>query len=179
MLGERIRFYRKSKNMSGRQLAQRAGVSRSLISQVEKDSANPSIETLRRIAIALEVPIALFFEETTPPNGILVHKKSRKILKVPESNLVYQLLTPDLNRKIEFIWIEIEPGKQVEPVAFAHEGEECAVVIEGQLNLWISDTEYVMNAGDSISFDSTLPHSIANLGSKKVVLVTAITPPSF
>ncbi len=179
MLGERIRFYRKSKKMSGQELARRVGVSRSLISQVEKDSANPSIETLRRIAIALEIPIVLLFEETIPPNGILVHKNGRKILKVPESNLAYQLLTPDLNRKIEFLWIEIDPGKQVEPVAFAHEGEECAVVIEGQLNLWINDTEYVMNEGDSISFDSTLPHSIANLGSQKVILVTAITPPSF
>jgi len=146
---------------------------------VEKDSPNPSIETLCKILIALEIRIALLFEGTLPPNGRLVHKNSRKILRVPESNRVYELLTPDLNRKIEFIWIEIEPGKQIEPVAFAHEGEECAVIIEGQLNFWISDTEYVMNEGDSISFDSNLPHSLANLGSKKVVLVTAITPPSF
>lgn len=179
MLGERIRFYRKSKKMSGQELARLAGVSRSLISQVEKDIANPSIETLRRIAIALEIPIALLFEETTPPNGILIHKNSRKILKVPKSNLAYQLLTPDLNRKIEFLWIEIEPGKQIEPIAFSHDGEECAVIIEGQLNLWINDTEYVMNEGDSISFDSTLPHSIANRSSRKTVLVSAITPPSF
>jgi len=179
MLGDRIRFYRKSKKMSGQELARRAGVSRSLISQVEKDSANPSIETLRRIAIALEIPIALLFEETSPPNGNLVHKNSRKILKVPESNLVYELLTPDLNRKIELIWIEIEPGKQIEPVAFAHEGEECSIVIEGQYNLWIGDKEYVMNEGDSISFDSSIPHKLANLGSQKAVLVTAITPPSF
>ncbi len=179
MLGERIRFYRKSKKFTGQELARRAGISRSLVSQVEKDSANPSIETLRKIAFALEIPIALLFEETIPPDGILVRKSNRKILKVPKSNLVYELLTPDLNRKIEFIWIEIEPGKQIEPVAFAHEGEECSIVIEGEYNLWIGDKEYVMTEGDSISFDSSIPHKLANLGSKKVVLITAITPPSF
>ena len=165
--------------MSGQELARRAGVSRSLISQIEADSANPSIETLRSIAIALGIPIALLFEDNTPPNGIIVHKHKRKMLKVPESNLVYELLTPDLNRKIEFLWVEIDPGKQSEPVAFAHEGEENVVILEGTLSLWLSGTEYTLNEGDSISFDSSQPHSIANLGSEKVVFVTAITPPSF
>lgn len=179
MLGERIRHYRTLKNMTGQKLASKVGVSRSLISQIEQDTANPSIDTLRKITHALDISIVLLFEEPSPTNGIVVTKNKRKMLKVPESSLVYELLTPDLNRRIEFLWIEIEPGKQVEPVAFSHEGEECAVILEGQLSLHINDVEYLLNEGDSISFDSSQPHSIANLGSKKVVLVTAITPPSF
>jgi transcriptional regulator with XRE-family HTH domain len=179
MLGERIRFYRTSKNMSGQELAKLAGVSRSLISQIEQDTANPSIETLRSIAIALEIPIALLFEESSPTNGIVVNKNKRKMLKVPESNLIYEMLTPDLNHKIEFLWAEIEPGKQVDPVPFAHEGEECAVILEGELSLWINGIEYLLRVGDSITFDSSQPHSIANRGSQKVVFITAITPPSF
>jgi transcriptional regulator with XRE-family HTH domain len=179
MLGERIRHYRTLKKITGKELARRVGVSRSLISQIEQDTANPSIDTLRKITQALEIPIVLLFEEVNPPNGFVVTKNKRKMLKVPESSLVYELLTPDLNRKIEFLWIEIEPGKQIEPVAFAHEGEECAVVLEGQLFFRINGQEYYLNPGDSISFDSSQPHSIANLGSEKVVLVTAITPPSF
>lgn len=165
--------------MTGIELARRVGVSRSLISQIEQDTANPSIDTLRKITHALEIPIVLLFEEPSHTEGIVVTKYKRKMLKVPESNLVYELLTPDLNRKIEFLWIEIEPGKQVEPVGFSHEGEECAVVLEGQLSIHINDTEFLLNEGDSISFDSSQPHSIANIGSEKVVLVTAITPPSF
>lgn len=179
MLGERIRHYRNLKNMTGQELARKVGVSRSLISQIEQDTANPSIDTLRKITQALDISIVLLFEEPNPTNGIVITKNKRKMLKVPESSLVYELLTPDLNRKIEFLWIEIEPGKQVEPVAFSHEGEECAVILEGQLSIHINDVEYLLNEGDSISFDSSQPHSIANLGSKKVVLVTAITPPSF
>ncbi len=165
--------------MSGQQLAKTAGVSRSLISQIEQDSANPSIETLRSIAIALEIPIALLFEERDPNIGIIVSRNKRKMLKVPESNLVYELLTPDLNHKIEFLWVEIEPGKQLNPVPFAHEGEECTVIIEGELSLWINNIGYVLKQGNSISFDSSQPHSIANWGSEKVIFVTAITPPSF
>jgi transcriptional regulator with XRE-family HTH domain len=179
VLGERIRHYRTLKKMNGNELAKKAGVSRSLISQIEQGTANPSIDTLRKITQALEIPIVLLFEESNPSIGILVTKNKRKMLKVPESNLVFELLTPDLNRKIEFLWIEIEPGEQVEPVAFAHEGEECAVILEGQLFFRINDEEYILNPGDSISFDSSQPHSIANPGPEKVVLVTAITPPSF
>jgi len=166
--------------MSGVELARLAGVSRSLISQVEQDLADPSVETLRRIAIALGIPIALLFEERSAPNGMVVRKGQHKILQIPESNLVYELLTPDLNRQIEFIRIEVEPGKP-DPgrLAFAHQGEECSVVLSGQLHVWINDEEFVLNAGDSIAFDSGQPHSLANLGAEKTVLITAITPPSF
>jgi len=167
--------------MSGAELAQKAGISRSLVSQVEQNAANPSIETLRRIAIALGVPIARLFEEQhDAPNGIVVRKDQRKRLRVPESNLLYELLSPDLDRQIEFVWIEVKPGKQTLPTpAFVHEGEECAVVIKGQLHVRIGDDEYVLNEGDAICFDSGLPHSIANLSSEKVILISAITPPLF
>jgi quercetin dioxygenase-like cupin family protein len=157
-----------------------AGVSRSLISQVEKDIANPSIDTLRRIAYALEIPIASLFEESDVPTGIVIKRHQRKMLKVPESNLTYELLTPDLNRQVEFIWIEIEPGQQDVPSPiFAHHGEENAVVLQGQLHIWLNKEQYILEEGDSISFDSSIPHSIANLGKEKVVLISAITPPSF
>lgn len=179
MLGERIRYYRTLKGQTGKELARKVGVSQSLISQIEQNTANPSIDTLRKITNALEIPIVLLFEEPDTVNGFVVTKNKRKKLKVPESNLTYELLTPDLNRKIEFLWIEIAPGEQVEPVAFAHEGEECAVILEGQLCLYINNTEFLLNEGDSVSFDSSQPHSIANIGNQKVVLVTAITPPSF
>ncbi|OGO26845.1 MAG: hypothetical protein A2Z16_16465 [Chloroflexi bacterium RBG_16_54_18] len=179
-LGERIRYFRIRKRITGAELAQKTSVSRSLISQIEKNNANPSIETLRRIANVLEVPIAALFEEQEPSNGMVVRKSQRKRLKLSQSNIFYELLTPDLNRQLELIWIEVEPGQQnVQAPSFGHIGEESAVVLYGQIHVYINNDVYVLNEGDSISFDSSKPHSIANLGTEKVVMVSAITPPSF
>jgi transcriptional regulator with XRE-family HTH domain len=177
-IGKQIRAIRTMRGMSSTQLAQSAGVSRGLISQLELDRANPSIDTLRKISAALESPIAAFFDEGTS-NGIVVRKEERKTLRVPRSGLTYQLLTPDLNRQIEFILIELEPGQGGTREPYGHAGEESALVLEGRLHVWIGDEEHALEAGDTISFNSGIPHRVANLGEMKTVLVSAITPPHF
>lgn len=176
-LGRRIRTIRTLRELSGTELARAAGVSRALISQIELDRANPSIETLRRIAAALGSPIAAFFDEG-PADGLVVRKHERKTLRVPRSGLTYQLLTPDLSRQIEFILIELEPGSGSK-IALGHPGEENVLVLEGRLHLWIGEQEYVLDAYDSISYNSGIPHRVANLGRRKTVIVSAITPPHF
>jgi transcriptional regulator with XRE-family HTH domain len=177
-IGSRIRAIRTLRGTSSVELAKAAGVSRALISQIELDRANPSIDTLRRIAAALDSPIAALFDEA-PVNGIVVRRAERKTMRVPRSGLTYQLLTPDLNRQIEFILIELEPGQGGTRAAYGHAGEEAALVLEGQLHVWIGDEEHVLEVGDSISFNSGVPHRIANLGTARTVLVSAITPPHF
>lgn len=177
-IGTRIRTIRTMRGLSSAELAKAAGVSRGLISQIELDRANPSIDTLRRIAAALESPIAAFFDETAA-NGIVVRKSERRTMRIPRSGLTYQLLTPDLNRQIEFILIELEPGQGGTRAAYGHPGEEAALVLSGRLHVWIGEEEHVLEEGDSISFNSGVPHRIANLGKTKTVLVSAITPPHF
>jgi transcriptional regulator with XRE-family HTH domain len=177
-IGQRIRTIRTLRGLTSSGLAQAAGVSRGLISQIELDRANPSIDTLRKIAAALDSPIAAFFDEKSP-TGMVVRRDERKTLRVPRSGLTYELLTPDLNRQIEFILIELEPGEGGSRNRFGHPGEEAALILEGEVHVWIGEEEYVLEAGDSISFNSGVPHRVANLGKKKAVLVSAITPPSF
>ena len=177
-IGSRIRAIRTLRNLSSADLAGAAGVSRGLISQIELDRANPSIDTLRKIAAALDSPIAALFDETAL-NGIVVRKEERKTLRIPASGLTYQLLTPDLNRQIEFILIELEPGQGGTRVPYGHPGEEAALVLEGQLHVWIGEEEHVLEAGDSISFNSGVPHRIENRARRPCMLVSAITPPSF
>jgi transcriptional regulator with XRE-family HTH domain len=177
-IGTRVRAIRTLRGLSSAELASAVGVSRGLISQIELDRANPSIDTLRKIAAALESPIAALFDEA-PANGIVVRKEERKTLRIPRSGLTYQLLTPDLNRQIEFILIELEPGQGGTRVPYGHPGEEAALVLEGQLYVWVGDEEHVLEGGDSISFNSGVPHRIENRGRRRCKLVSAITPPSF
>jgi transcriptional regulator with XRE-family HTH domain len=186
-LGRRIRKLRLERNLTLQAVAATARVSQSLISQVERGLASPSISTLRRIAGALDVPIAALFlggdmsedESDRAGRRLVVRQHERKGLHVPRSKVVYELLTPDLNRKIEFIWIEYEPGAITHPEPMSHPGEENAVCLEGSVVVTIDRQEFVLTEGDSISFDSGRLHQVENRSSRRAVLVSAITPPAF
>ena len=187
-LGHVIRTLRLERGLTLSAVAQAAGVSTSLISQVERGLATPSISALRRIAGALGVPIAaLFLGNEEPSDGesdrtgrrLVVRRHERKGLHVPRSKVVYELLTPDLNRKVEFIWIEYEPGAITHPEPMSHPGEENAVCLEGSVVVSLEGQEFVLNEGDSISFESGRPHQVENRSNQRAVLVSAITPPAF
>lgn len=186
-LGRCIRKIRLERGMTLQAVAATARVSQSLISQVERGLASPSISTLRRIAGALDVPIAALFlggdasDDETDRAGrrLVVRKSERKGLHVPRSKVVYELLTPDLNRKIEFLWIEYEPGSITHPEPMSHPGEENAVCLEGSVVVTIDREEFVLTEGDSISFDSGRPHQVENRSTRRAVLISAITPPAF
>lgn len=132
------------------------------------------------MANALEVPIATFFDVQEPANGFVVRKNQRKQLKLPYSSVTYELLTPDLNRQLELLWIVLEPGQQNSgSQMFGHLGEESAVVISGQVQVQINEDVFLLHEGDTISFDSNQPHCVSNPGNEKAVMVSAITPPFF
>jgi transcriptional regulator with XRE-family HTH domain len=191
-LGSRLRELRHEKALTSRELAERAGVSPSLISQLENGRLDASVVTLRKIAASLDVPIAAFFldpgqsqEEagTDPepePLARVVRRKARKRLQIPQSNFTFELLSPDLQGSIEFVWFELAPGHpQEESLAHRHGGEEYALVIEGTMHLVIGDQEFVLGPGDSCVFNPGVPHRIENRGKRKLIQISAITPPSF
>ena len=191
-LGAKIRAIRTTEaNMTIEALARAAGVSISLISQIERGRAEPSLQSLRRIGAALGVPIARFFlggEDAQPGESdrlgrrLVVRRDERKHLRVPESDITWELLVPDLNRKLEVLWGEVEPGAITPPLdkdPSQHIGEEVIVVLEGRLTCLYDGDEFELGAGDSIAWDPTLPHRIENRGTKTVRMVIALTPPSF
>ncbi len=176
-LGTRVRQIRELKGMTLRQLGEKSGLSTSLLSQVENSVTEPSINSLRAIARALNTQITEFFEDGSP-KGMVVRAEERCKLRIPTSGLTYELLTPS-SSKIEFLTIRLEPGMVDRAQAMGHEGDEAALVLEGQLDVWVGDDHFVLGPGDSIAFNSSLPHRIANNSDSVVLLVTAITPPNF
>jgi transcriptional regulator with XRE-family HTH domain len=177
-LGDRIRSIRKVKRMTIEEVAKRAGVTIGLISQIERNLANPSVKSLRKIAKALGVPIATMFSQQSHRPGPIVRKKDRKVLRGAESGVTYSFLTPH-NRAIELIHGVYEPGVVTENFLFVHVGEECCLVLEGEMELTLGDTTHLLKEGDTISFEAMLPRRIANVGNKKLQTLWAITPPPF
>jgi transcriptional regulator with XRE-family HTH domain len=175
-LGRRIRVLRAERGLTLTGLAARVGITRSFLSSVERGVAYPSLMVLRSIAAALEVPVFLLF--TAPEaNGMVVRRDARKVIRPPGAPVSYELVSPDLRRKIEMIIVRLKPG--LDSAAMAHEGEECALVLRGRVVITVGDVDYELNEGDSIYYDSGLPHKARAAGDQPAEIVSAITPPNF
>lgn len=179
-IGKEIKRLRKEKGLLISDLAEMSNLSSGMISQVERDLVSPSIVTLWKITEALGVSIGyLFDEDSTEVTNPVVRKDKRKRISASNHNAFYELLSPDLNRKIEYLYITINPGDSSSDDLVTHEGEEAGIVIKGRLKILMEDKEYILNEGDSIYFDSTIPHRYVNIGDQVCESIWAMTPPSF
>jgi transcriptional regulator with XRE-family HTH domain len=178
MLGSRIREKRKELDITLRELATRTDLTPSFLSQVERDLAVPSITSLRKIAEVLSVPIFHFLIDSDGASPV-VRKGSRKKLVLPDSHLVYELLSPDLKRKME-VWVaQLEPGAAGSDQPMSHPAEECILVLHGKLGIKLGKEEYVLEEGDSIYFDGAIPHLLSSVGEEDLVFVSSVSPPVF
>lgn len=178
-LGMKFLELRQERGLTLEQLSGKTGVSVGLLSQLERGLGNPSFETLLKISVGLNVPLASFFNGIDRASPLVIRKSERKRLAFPDRAISYELLTPDLNRDLEMLWIELEPGVETRDSPFSHQGEECGVVLQGVLETHINDECFVLTAGDSIAYQSALPHWYRNAGNETVVAIWVITPPSF
>ncbi len=189
-LGSKIRQRRKAKKMTLTELSHECNISPSFLSQIERDQAKPSVGTLHAIADKLGVKLGEFFEDTDGPreNGatrqaeppaLIVRGDHRKVLVYPNSGIRNELVSPDLQRAIQMMWVVLPPGETTGEVPLVHEGEECGLVIQGRVGVWVGDEYYELGPGDAIYQKSTIPHRSQNLGDTDAIVVVAITPPSF
>lgn len=180
--GKRIKSLRMSRNISMSELAKAAGVSKSLISQVERGEVYPSLQTLEKISDSLNVPLSKFFQIENPAANYnpIVRSGKQKIIFMPETNNKYHILTANLHDSaFEFLLIEYPPfsdTKTGEP--FTHNGKECFYMLEGQLTLNLSGEYYYLSQGDSGSFDSSQVHSFLNQSDKMAKIIIAATDPT-
>jgi transcriptional regulator with XRE-family HTH domain len=193
-LGEKIKILRKQSRMTLQELSDRSHVSKSLLSQIERGISVPTVTKLQKIAQALRLNMSeLFLEIETDRNHngdglsvlaadesnlpIVVRKRQRKKMITPWG-AVHEMLSPDLQHKIEFILIQQPVGTRVSEL-YAHEGEECGLVLEGRFKGIFGEHEFILEPGDSIYYDSSIPHRWENGGDVEVKAIWAITPPSF
>ncbi|MDX1358386.1 MAG: cupin domain-containing protein [Clostridia bacterium] len=178
MIGEKIRKRRNEIDMSMKALADKTGLTSGFISQVERELAEPSITSLRKIAKALGVAVFYFFTEEKSP-GIVVRADERQSRNFQESHLTYELLSPDLNRQMEMFMASLEPGAATCEEPLPHNGEEVTHVLEGTMWIKIGNDEYTLEAGDTIYYFSSIPHKIVNRGEGMLRFISTITPPVF
>jgi transcriptional regulator with XRE-family HTH domain len=184
-VGHRIKQRRQALGLSLREVARKAGVSAAFVSQVERGQSNTSIDTLRRIAEALDVPILYFLSDDTSAKTStctvhVVRSSHRPQLQFQDDRVSYQLLTPDLQRTMEVIVGQLSPGSGNIARPLKVPTEECIYVISGALVVGVNNEQYILHAGDSIYFEGTALNKLACASeSEDAVWISMITPPVF
>lgn len=208
-LGEKLKALRLRDHMTLVELSRRSGVSKSLLSRIESGRSVPTVTTIQKIASAFGIILSDFFSDNEanlsnlhtnlnplssithskpssrvfPGNGgesrqiAVLHEGRRKKLLMPWG-AYYEMLCPNLQGKIEFIYLHYPVGAKAEEY-YSHEGEECGIVLEGRFRAIIGDQDLILEPGDSIYFESSIPHRWENVGEVEVKAIWAITPPSF
>jgi transcriptional regulator with XRE-family HTH domain len=170
-LGSKLRGLRTSRELTIAQLAERAGVSSGLISQIERGNSNPSIKTLQRLRAALGVNLWEFLDDRSgSPSGsasapeasnFVCRKADRQRIVVGTSRLVKELLSPRNDRNLRFMIISLPPGSESEDVIMG-QGEKGGLVLQGQVRLTVGAEDSDLGEGDSFQFPSSILHKLSN-----------------
>lgn len=179
-LGEHLRALRKQRGYTLKTVAEKAGFTASLISQIERDLVDPPISTLGNISKALDVSLLALidddaFLEAFDQNAV-TRKDQRVKVGSAEFGAVHSLLNHYKNRKMDVMLIEAEAGGSSGPGFHTHVGEEFEYVIQGIFEVEWNGKTYTLQEGDSLYIDSSKPHRWKNAGEKKMVVLAALIP---
>jgi transcriptional regulator with XRE-family HTH domain len=177
-VGEVVHWLRSGTGMSISTLATSADLSPGLLSQIERGMGNPSFSTLMKLAAALGVSVNTFFIGEAWAGQVL-KKGTHPRLEIAGEDLVYELITPQMNGEFGMVRLTIPPGWSNEDSAFRHAGEECMLVERGELLVVVGGRRYLLEEGDSITHDATVPHWYHNEKDVEALIISAMSPPLF
>ena len=175
-IGPQLARLRHQQSLTLSAVAGKSGLSVSFLSALERGQANASIATLQKLAHLYKTNI-LFLFGSQEEAGRLVRPQERKVLQ-PHPGVKMELLAFG-NRAMEPHLFRISPGAS-SGGSYHHEGEEFIYVLQGELEIWLDEVErYVLEAGDSLYFESSQAHRWRSLCEKETVLLWINTPPTF
>lgn len=175
-VGARLRVLRQQKNLSVRALAGRSGLAINTLSMIENGRTSPSVSTLQILARALEVPIAAFFEQATIAKKVVhVRSQQRPVVMVDTTRLEH--LGKDLSGSaVQPFVVTLEPGSGSGQSLIVHTGHEFVYCLGGQVLYSIEGENYLLEPGDSIVFESHLPHHWQNTGAVPAQVILVLIP---
>lgn len=205
-LGRRLGAERRSQELSQRSMAQRVGVSASLISQIETGKVQPSVATLMAIASELGLSIDQLLgsggndgpsdalptssgPETETSRSLSVPARRGRPPVVPDrrlrerielsSGVSWERLTADPDPDVDFMLVTYPAGSASSDgdQLLTHAGKEYWYIVSGTLRVQVVFDTYTADPDDSFSFECTLPHQFRNEGTEPVVAVVMIVHP--
>ncbi|WP_432723422.1 cupin domain-containing protein [Jeongeupia wiesaeckerbachi] len=179
-VGERLKLVRGRQGLSQRELAKRAGVTNATISLIEQNRVSPSISSLKKVLEGLPMSLAEFFTFELPVVAPSYIYRGADQPDLGGAGVQMRLIgsgQPD--RQIGLLRERYEPGADTGVDMLLHQGQECGVVVRGEVELTVDGQIHLLGPGDGYYFPSALPHRFRNLGEEAAEIVSANSPPSF
>ncbi len=201
-LGRRIRKERQKRQLTLEEFSKKTGLSKSFLSQVERGLTEPSITSLKKIAKQFGYSVVNLFQSGNHINSSweyrdglrqplerasqyikraeVVRADKRKRFALPNSNVIYDLLTPDMNRQLEAMYMQVSEGEDSgEEPMIDPPGEKMCMVLKGTLEVTVGNEIHRLNAGDSLYYPADTHHSWRALEGDTIEVIWILTPPSF
>lgn len=177
--GEKLRQVREHKGYTLKVVAQKAGVSESLVSQIERNHVSPAIDTLLALADVLDINLEFLFDEYRKKRPVQVIRATERP-SINEDDITYeQLAKPagsDTDNSIESYVLHIPAGSHTHRGSYGHIGREFGIIIKGKARLTYENTEYILEEGDSVSFSAGVRHVLENVGDCDLEAIWFVTP---
>jgi transcriptional regulator with XRE-family HTH domain len=177
--GEKIRAVRERRSLTLREVAEKAGVSESLVSQIERNRVSPAIDTLLALVDALDLDLEYLFSDYRRDRSVRIMRREERSTFTRPGVLYERLaqLEGQGREGIEAYAITIEPEAKTGGRDYGHPGWELGIVQEGNAELTVGNQTYKLSPGDSASFMADAPHVLANSGKRPLRVFWIITPP--
>jgi transcriptional regulator with XRE-family HTH domain len=172
---------RERRALTLKEVAERAGVSESLVSQIERNRVSPAIDTLLSLADALDLDLEYLFADYRRDRSVRI-TRSYERNSFTKPGVLYERLAyfegPAPDREgIEVYRITLEPGVKTGTGEYGHPGWEVGLVETGKAQLVLGNNTYELLPGDSAGFEAGSPHGLINIGPEPLRVFWIITPP--
>lgn len=176
VVGSNLRRLRMRRGLSLEKLAQRSGVSRAMLGQIELGQSAPTINVLWKIARALDVTFATLIQAREAGGTTLLRKAAAKVLTSHGGHFSSRALFPfDGPRRAEFYELRLAANEKETADAHAPGTVENLVVSEGQVEIVVNRETHRLETGDAIVFEADVPHAYVNVGSNECVMYLVMT----
>jgi transcriptional regulator with XRE-family HTH domain len=189
VLGGKLRAEREKQGITVREMARRVDVSPSLVSQIERGLVTPSVGTLWSMTTELGLVMDELFTHAergnaAPRQGRAAQGRAHSHVQQGHNRqhirlaggVSWERLTAEPDDEVEFLYVKYEVGAESCPENsfFRHGGKEYAYLLEGRLGLQIGFDRYELSPGDSVSFESHIPHRLWAIGDETAVAIWVI-----
>ena len=186
LIGAKIRQLRENREMTQQQLANASENSVELLEHIENGDVVPSLTPLIKIAKALDVRIGTFMDDVQQRGPVIVEQgQTEKVIyfsgqkdQTKESAMeFYSLASGKCDRHMEPFLIDVDIHDDAEFKLESHEGEEFIYVIDGEIEIVYGSEKYTVSKGDTIYYDSVVPHHLHAYGEKPAKILAVIYAP--
>ncbi len=179
-LGKRIQQYRIDKGLTLQELAEKTGYTKGYLSKIENSEKAPPVSTIINLAKAFNISISEIFGEADESSPIYLVKKGERRTIARDGSVfgyAYQTLAHKFLNKHMDPYLLTLPLKPKENVLFQHKGEEILFVLEGTMKFFHGEKEFIVEEGDCVYFDGSIPHYGVSQGNGEVKCLMVIYAP--